>query len=343
MLATSIKWGNSPVTLHSGSIDDIRRHIPSFERRPFALSDANNQHFRENLRLDTVVRLPHEDDAGCVPVGVVSKDYVLLPHTQVLDLAVQALEKATIDPADVRAELRISELGERMALAFVLPAVYQFDPGDGHPMEARLECLNSVDGSTRFRVEMGWFRLVCSNGLGFHITRSEADRRHVGNLQSTHISAVLNNGLRDYQLERDDVGRWVKTAVGLEAIGSWADGELRRHWGFKAAARAFHIARHGHDARILAPFKGRTPTNAVVQQSRSVPGSRGEAANLFDVSQILAWLAKERRDVQEQVERRAQIPALMADLELRARSAVSPATTLASGVTASQRQPRQPT
>jgi hypothetical protein len=60
-----------------------------------------------------------------------------------------------------------------------------------------------------------------------------------------------------------------------------------------------------------------------VQPSRSVPGSRGEAANLFDVSQILAWLAKERRDVQEQVEWRAQIPALMAGLELRARSAGS--------------------
>ncbi len=35
----------------------------------------------------------------------------------------------------------------------------------------RLECLNSVDGSTRFRAERGWFRLVCSNGLRFGITR----------------------------------------------------------------------------------------------------------------------------------------------------------------------------
>ena len=165
MLATSIKWGNSPITTHSGTIDDIRRHIPSFERRPFALPGANQLRLRENPRLDTVVRLPHEDGPGCVPVGVVSKDYVLLPHTEVLDLAVRALEVAKINPADVRAELRISDLGERMALAFVLPDVYLVDPGDRFPMEVRLECLNSVDGSTRFRAEMGWFRLVCSNGL----------------------------------------------------------------------------------------------------------------------------------------------------------------------------------
>lgn len=308
MLATSIKWGNSPVTSHSGTIAAIRAHLPSFERRPFGA----------NLRLDTVMRLPHEDDPVYIPVGVVSKDYVLLPHTEVLDLAVQALETAAIDPAEVRAELRISELGERMALALVLPGLYQFDPGDGFPMETRLECLNSVDGSTRLRAEMGWFRLVCSNGLGFHITRTEADRRHVGNLQRAHIGAVLNNGLRDYQLERDDVGRWVKTAVGAEAIGSWADAELRRHWGFKAAARAFHIAQSGHDARILGPFKGRTPTNAEVEPARPVPGSSHEAGNLFDVSQVLAWLAKERRDVQEQVEWRSQIPMLMASLERRA-------------------------
>ena len=77
MLATSTKWGNSPVTTHSGTIDDIRRHIPSFERRPFPLHDANKLHFRENLRLDTVVRLPHEDDSGCVPVLQRSRELTL--------------------------------------------------------------------------------------------------------------------------------------------------------------------------------------------------------------------------------------------------------------------------
>lgn len=317
MLATSIKWGNSPVTTHSGTIDDIRRHIPSFERRPFALPDANSLHFRENPRLDTVVRLPHEDDPGCVPVGVVSKDYVLLPHTEVLDLAVRALEVAKINPADVRAELRISDLGERMALALVLPDAYLFDPGDRFPMQVRLVCLNSVDGSTRFRAEMGWFRLVCSNGLGFSVVHSEANRRHVGNLQLGHIGDVLDNGLRDYQVERDSMLRWAQTDVNPQAIGRWADQDLRRLWGFKAAARAFHIAQCGDDASVRAPFKGRTPTDANVEPAGPVPGSPSEAKNLFDVSQILAWLAKERRDLQEQIEWRTQTPALMAALEYR--------------------------
>ena len=55
---------------------------------------------------------------------------------------------------------------------------------DQFPMEVRLECLNSVDGSTRFRAEVGWFRLVCSNGLQrLSVVQAEADRRHIGNLQ----------------------------------------------------------------------------------------------------------------------------------------------------------------
>ncbi|GAG99015.1 unnamed protein product, partial [marine sediment metagenome] len=36
--------------------------------------------------------------------------------------------------------------------------------------------------------------------------------------------------------------------------------------------------------------------------------------NAFDVSQILAWLAKERKDFQEQLNWRQQIPGLMKKL-----------------------------
>ena len=172
------------------------------------------------------------------------------------------------------------------------------------------------------------------------MVQAEADRRHVGNLQLGHIGDVLHNGLRDYQVERDSMLRWAQTDVNLQAIGRWADQDLRRLWGFKAAARAFHIAQCGEDASIRAPFKGRTPTDANVQPAGPVPGAPSEAGNLFDVSQILAWLAKERRDLQEQVEWRTQIPALMAALEARAwgrnrltwrtRSKLTPCPTLAS-------------
>lgn len=51
-----------------------------------------------------------------------------------------------------------------------------------------------------------------------------------------------------------------------------------------------------------------------MRQTARVPGAPRGSRNLYDVSQILAWLAKERRDVQEQLEWRETIPELLKPL-----------------------------
>ena len=313
-MATLSRWLNSDVTLHVGTIADVKAHVPSFDRRPFALAQSDRPWVRENDRLDTIVRLPFADDFGCVPVGVVSKDYALLQHSSVFDETMKALEDAKIDPATVDAELRLTQFGERMKLSLRLPDNYLFDPGDRFPMTVRLECLNSVDGSTRFRAVMGWFRLVCSNGLAIGITRSESDRRHVGDLQLQHIGDVLRTGIGEYKLERDTLIRWRDAEASTDDLRSWVERELRAGWGFKAASRAWHIARTGCDVNVIGPYKNHSPTTIPVERTAAVPGSPEESTSLFDISQILAWLAKERRDIQEQMEWREQIPALMASL-----------------------------
>ena len=90
--------------------------------------------------------------------------------------------------------------------------------------------------------------------------------------------------------------------------------ELRAAWGFKAASRTWHIARSGRDVDVIGPYKNHSPTTVPVERTEAVPGSPEESTSLFDVSQILAWLAKERADIQQQMEWREQIPALMATL-----------------------------
>lgn len=310
-MATSSKWLNSSVAAHTGSLGEVMRHVPSFYRLPFALSSSTLATVRENCRLDIIVRLPIDEDTDSVPVGVVSKDYVLLEHTEVVAAATKALDAAHIDPASVPAELRLTELGERMVLSLRLPDSYMFDPGDSHPMTLRLEFVNSVDGSTRFRATMGWFRLVCSNGLSIGVTQSESNRRHVGNLQLEHIGNILRDGIGDYQSERDTLVRWRDIEVKAADLRTWIDTHLKACWGFKAAARAFHIARCGSDVTVLGPYRGHVPTNVPVEPSQTVPGSPKESTSLFDISQVLAWLAKERKDVQEQIARREQIPMLI--------------------------------
>jgi hypothetical protein len=58
------------------------------------------------------------------------------------------------------------------------------------------------------------------------------------------------------------------------------------------------------------PVQGDGDTIAVI----AVPGSPQKSTSLFDISQILAWLAKQRRDIQEQMAWRERIPGLMASL-----------------------------
>jgi hypothetical protein len=68
------------------------------------------------------------------------------------------------------------------------------------------------------------------------------------------------------------------------------------------------------DAEIVGHYKGTTPTTIAMHATKRVPGASQPCRNLFDLSQILAWLAKERRDVQEQLEWREKIPELLVPL-----------------------------
>ncbi|MGD0745855.1 MAG: DUF932 domain-containing protein, partial [Verrucomicrobiota bacterium] len=228
--------------------------------------------------------------------------------------ATEALKTAGIATDEVNAELAITEYGERMAFCVYLPKKYSFDPGDGHPMAMRLECINSVDGSTRFRAMVGWFRLVCRNGLVVGVTQSDIRRRHVGDLSSSYVGQVLAAGLENTETERDNFRKWRERSIKPEKMAAWVEKDLKDKWGFKAATRFYHIARQGSDVEIVGKYEGASPTTILTRQTRYVPGCPLISENLFDVSQVLAWLAKERRDVQEQLEWREEIPALLEPL-----------------------------
>ncbi len=312
--AESAKWFSSPILYYKGSIDSIRRHIPNFERRTFALADPSAELSRLNQRLDTIVRKPFRDDQTFVPVGVVSKEYVLIPHNEVVDIAEGALKSANIDPRSVMAELDITEYGERMNLSLYLPDDFGFDPGDGNWMALRLELFNSVEGNTRFRALMGWFRFVCSNGLIIGITKSDFRRRHIGNLKISDVGAVLISGIKESEAEIRNFGVWRNQSIQKKTLRNWVGDTLKKYWGFKAAARTYHIATSGYDINIVGQYKDQTPLTIPVEWTKRVPGTPKSSQNLFDLSQILAWLAKESRDVQEQLIWREQIPEILKPL-----------------------------
>jgi hypothetical protein len=198
-----------------------------------------------------------------------------------------------------------------MRLSLYMPERFNFDPGDGNPMAMRLECFNSVEGSTRFRALLGWFRFICSNGLVIGVTKTDLRRRHVGNLSIEDIGRVLKDGLSDAEQEKKALQSWRDYNINSDDLTQWVNKDVRKEWGFKAATRTFHIAKTGHDVEIAGSYQKEKPTTIKVEKSTKVPGSPEKVKNAFDMSQILAWLAKERNDLQEQFEWRQQIPGLM--------------------------------
>ena len=308
------KWLQSPVSLFKGSLSEMFRHIPEFERRSFGLTQEDGDYSRLNRRLDMIVRKPTHSDPNHVPIGVVSKGYTLVPHTQVIEVVQKALERLGLAPDKVHANLEITEYGERMALSVFLPEQYRYDPGDGHPMALRLECHNSVDGTTRFKAFMGWFRFVCSNGLIIGVTRFDVRRRHVGDMALSNVGKALTEGIEAGEKEKQNFGEWHRHKVNFDQIRTWANSDLKKGWGFKAAARAWNIARTGFDANIVGSYNKSTPTTIEVENASYVPGAPPRAANLYDVSQILAWLGRDRRDLEEQLVWREQISDLLKPL-----------------------------
>ena len=309
------KWFNSPIYFFSGTLADIGQYIPGFERRSFGLTQPDDTLSRINERLDMIVRKPFPGDQNYVPLGVVSKAYTLVTHREVLDMAAEAIDaKIEVDASKIKAELSITAYGERMSLSLYLPEKFSFDPGDGHSLSLRLECFNSVDGSTRFRALMGWFRFVCSNGLIIGVTQSDIRRRHVGDLQLSDIGSVLKTGMDDAEQEKENFQNWQKKELVFGQLVQWVEKDLRKKWGFKAAARAYNIFKTGYDANIIGSYKGNTPVTIPVEKTARVPGTPVKPKNLYDLSQVLAWIAKERRDLQEQLEWREKIPELLQPL-----------------------------
>ncbi len=305
------KWFSSPVTYLEGPLAVLRELIPTFQRRSLGLANRDNTHTRLHPTLDLIVRCPVPPDEDYVPVGTVSKGYTLVPHQQVLDAVHGVLRSNHIVEDDIDATLAVTEFGERMALSVCLPKEYCFDPGDGHKLTLRIECLNSVDGTTRLQMLMGWFRFVCGNGLVLGVATRDIRRRHSPTLTLDGIPEAFSEGLEDAKAERTLLTAWRGIPVGPREVGDWADTHVCPKWGFKAASRAFHIATTGCDAEVAPKRRGDYPTTAEVRSIARVPGAPACSANLFDISQVLAWLAKERRDLQEQLDWRGQIPSLL--------------------------------
>jgi len=300
-LQKEMKWMRSPVIYHDGSLQEISQHIPEFKRIPF----AGNQY------LDTIERRPMNHNDGAVSVGVVSKQYQLVQHSHVYAKAVNAIKDAGIKVDDVSAQMSLTEYGERMALIINLPDSMRIDPGDGKEMGLNLCFFNSVEGSSSFRMLLGWFRFVCSNGMVVGSANTDYRKRHNQSLYINDMNNLLQSGMHYATSEGDQFKQWFHQPLTPERITEWVDGPIAKKWGVKAATRAYHIATQGRDATVIKFTPKAPPSEKPIELGDFVPGSDKPADNMFAASQVLTWLASQRRDIEDQLRWQGDVPDLM--------------------------------
>jgi hypothetical protein len=316
------RWFGEPVLISEGSPKIMGRSIPIFNRRPFSLGDwpvpekdSETWHGAgENRLSDLIVRMPLNNSEVETPVGIVSKHYKLVQHTDLLEKACEALKAVSIDLEKVTADLTLSAYGSKMALTFTLPENFDFDPGDKQVLKLRFHCVNSVDGRCRLRIMLGWFRFICGNGLVVGTARLSQRFIHNEYLELPDLAQVLTDGLESTKEEKASLAEWLGTPVDDNRVDKWTDGTVRDEWGPLAAARVHLICETGQDGRFANPGEQAPPHRKNMIQTGHIPGAPSKAKNAYHVAQALAWVSKSRRDIQDQLDWMMAIPKLMKSL-----------------------------
>jgi len=296
-------WFGENVESIDTTLEAASSLMPTFDRGPFG---ANRFH-------DVIERRP-ADGADPMQIGLVSKKYVLVQHASVVHAVTAEVIKAGIDPAEVPVRLLITEYGTRIALRATLPDNHAYTADDGHSMALTFECFNSVDRTVPLFAAVGWFRLVCSNGLLVGTTSAKVRQRHSPPLEIGEVSQVLAEGMESALQDRQSFATWRSTKIPRRNLEKWVDGPVANAWGPLAAARVYGISTTGVDGRPVQPFKRAAPHRWQLTEGLQVPGTHAPCEDGYEIAQVLAWVAAQRADVAQRLRWRGQIRGLLSDL-----------------------------
>lgn len=306
------RWRARDISYYRGPWDRLQKLIPNFEMAPFRINEIGP----ENQHLRMVIRLPLSQTENPIPIATVSPTYSLASHLDVAEFCIQGLMKCGIERSEIRAELGLTELGEWMNLRLLLPERFSMKEKSGLETALRLECFNSVDGSSRLLIVFGWIRYICSNGLIIGDTMIEMRERHDGSLALEEIPGRIKHAFRASEADKNHrlaLQDWMVTS---EQLTCWVDGPLSGSWGKKAAARVLHICQTGHDAELADPFAKGEASCKPMKQTQKVAGSPPIASTVFDVMQAMSHVAATRRDATEQLKMLRGLDALMENLKI---------------------------
>jgi hypothetical protein len=227
---------------------------------------------------------------------MVSPRYSLFQHRELIQRVGTCLSKLGVPEPPVR--VMVTPEWERIFLCFDLGGLLSTNP-DGHPVNLQLWARNSMDGSAAMRLDLGWLRLVCSNGLVVGRSLGRSRVTHAANSSFDDAFIPIEAGMVTAKSEAETMTQWANTPVDEIAMMAWADRDLSRMWGPVAAARVLHIWRTGLEARNAPPFVKAPASRKSLEATTPVPGVPSNPRSLYDLLQILSWVASRRSDFTE--------------------------------------------
>jgi hypothetical protein len=252
-----------------------------------------------------------------IPVGVVSKNYRLVDHHQLLRTIQDALTDNDLDLKSLQVRGQWTIHGERAHFSILFPPEERFTmnvTGNEDQMRFRIEVFNSVDGSCRLMAVAGWLRFVCSNGLIVGTALLQLQQQHRQQLQVEELGRLVREVLQTTKNDKDIFRSWISTPVKPNVLIRWIDEDVHKQWGTKAAVRVLGIARSGCDVEPTGDVRNKRPSEIGTRTIARVPGLDGPVTHIFGISQILSWVAGQRAELAEDFEWRSQVQELMEQL-----------------------------
>ena len=314
-------WKGREVIEHIGTFDEVMAELPTFRCEPFAIEGAENKY------LDMIIRegeLSFTDDGHRIspdstPLAAVSKGYSLVQHTEVMETSRDVLETLGYFSPDNKWELNITEYGERIWITVNLAE--DFDPGDGHLLKMQLNVRNSVDRSALISFDIGWYRLICANGMVVLDKGVTVRRRHTKHLSMDALVGQLTDNLAILTKEKEIYSEWHETPikVGQGFLEDWVNATVSSEWGVHKAARCYHILKTGMDGKpdfkdSKDKVKRLFPYSVGVSSDIDVPGSK-PAESVLDVAHALSWVASRQNSIQTRFDMMRDVPPMMRKLK----------------------------
>lgn len=329
-LKKNLKWLGRPVLEGKGHIGELRQEIPRFTMAPFSVEGRG-----VNKYLNLIVREPSKENQGYllpsddqdefqIPLATVSKQYKLVQHRHIVKALEDAFRHVGFNPDCLQAKLTITEYGERMWISFTLPkdSQYVFDLNKRKHV-LQVNALNSVDKTTALEINLTWYSLNSMTGM---MVRRDARLKkiHLKSRKPEGIEEFLKKQLGHALNDINRVKRWHQTKVIFEEkelskvkpsagqIEHWIDTTVAKKWSDHIATRVYHIAKTGYDGEITSPPEPDVPPHKCVVRPKSlVPGAFAPVRNAYDISQVLSWIANDRKTIQDRLEWMMDIPFLM--------------------------------